>query len=99
MCVGECVERRQDRPYNSRACRTWGDAGSGARRNTMAYIPGYKYDVFISYAHFDNEADTQDICWVSRFQTDLKKALRQRLGAEPEIFFDSRNLHAHHEIH
>jgi hypothetical protein len=25
----------------------------------MAYIPGCKYDVFISYAHFDNEADTQ----------------------------------------
>jgi hypothetical protein len=64
----------------------------------MAYISGYKYDVFISYAHFDNAADTHDICWVSRFQTDLKKALRQRLGVEPEIFFDSRNLQAHHEV-
>ena len=46
----------------------------------MAYIPGFKHDVFISYAHFDNEADTQDIRWVSRFQADLKKALRQRWG-------------------
>src|SRR5262245_43982668 len=64
----------------------------------MAYIPGCKYDLFISYAHFDNEADTQDIRWVSRFQTDLKKALRQRLGTDPEIFFDSRDLQAHHEI-
>ena len=51
----------------------------------MAYIPGYKYDVFVSYAHFDNEADTRDIRWVSRFQADLKKALRQRLGVEPGI--------------
>jgi TIR domain len=64
----------------------------------MAYIPGCKFDVFISYAHFDNEADTQDIRWVSRFQTDLKKALRQRLGMDPEIFFDTRDLQAHHEI-
>ncbi|MEA2988880.1 MAG: hypothetical protein QOG83_1591, partial [Alphaproteobacteria bacterium] len=22
----------------------------------MAYIPGCKYDVFVSYAHYDNEA-------------------------------------------
>jgi hypothetical protein len=64
----------------------------------MAYIPGCKYDVFISYAHFDNEADTQDIRWVSRFQTDLKKALRQRLGMDPDVFFDSRDLQAHHEL-
>ena len=21
----------------------------------MAYVPGYKHDVFVSYAHFDNE--------------------------------------------
>jgi hypothetical protein len=64
----------------------------------MVYIPGCKHDVFISYAHFDNEADTQEIRWVSRFQTDLKKALRQRLGVDPEIFFDSRSLQAHHEL-
>src|SRR5262245_4630654 len=64
----------------------------------MVYIPGCRYDVFISYAHFDNEADTQDIRWVSRFQVDLRKALCQRLGVEPEIFFDTRALQAHHEL-
>src|SRR5438093_12593946 len=64
----------------------------------MVYIPGCLHDVFISYAHFDNEADTQDIRWVSRFQTDLKKALRQRLGMDPDIFFDTRDLQAHHQI-
>src|SRR3954468_15776085 len=64
----------------------------------MAYVPGCQYDVFISYAHYDNEADTQDIRWVSRFQADLKKALCQRLGVEPEIFFDTRALQAHHAL-
>lgn len=64
----------------------------------MAVVPGFKHDVFVSYAHFDNEPDTQDIRWVSRFQADLKTALRQRLGVEPLIFFDSRNLQAHDEL-
>lgn len=58
----------------------------------MAFVPGFEHDVFISYAHFDNEPDTQDIRWVSRFQADLKVALRQRLGVEPNIFFDNRSL-------
>ena len=64
----------------------------------MAFVPGFKHDVFVSYAHFDNEPDTQDIRWVSRFQADLKTALRQRLGTEPSIFFDTRSLQAHHEL-
>ena len=64
----------------------------------MAFVPGFKHDVFISYAHFDNEPDTQDVRWVSRFQADLKTALRQRLGVDPEIFFDTRNLQAHHDL-
>jgi hypothetical protein len=64
----------------------------------MALVPGFKHDVFISYAHFDNEPDTQDIRWVSRFQADLKTALRQRLGTEPEIFFDTRSLQAHDDL-
>jgi len=58
----------------------------------MAFVPGFEHDVFVSYAHFDNEPDTQEIRWVSRFQADLKVALRQRLGADPNIFFDNRSL-------
>ena len=58
----------------------------------MAFVPGFQHDVFVSYAHFDNEPDSQEIRWVSRFQADLKTALRQRLGTEPEIFFDNRSL-------
>ena len=58
----------------------------------MAFVPGFEHDVFVSYAHFDNEPDTQEIRWVSRFQADLKVALRQRLGVDPDIFFDNRSL-------
>jgi hypothetical protein len=60
----------------------------------MTCAPGFKNDVFVSYAHFDNEADSQDIRWVSRFQADLKSALRQRLGQNPEIFYDTRDFEA-----
>src|SRR5262249_46102829 len=48
----------------------------------MAYVSDYHHDLFVSYAHFDNEEDSQEVRWVSRFQADLKNALRQRLGAD-----------------
>ena len=64
----------------------------------MAYVPTYQHDVFVSYAHFDNEEDSQEVRWVSRFQADLKNALRQRLGAHPEFFFDTRDFHAHQHV-
>jgi hypothetical protein len=64
----------------------------------MAYVPTYRHDVFVSYAHFDNEEDSQEVRWVSRFQADLKNALRQRLGADPEFFFDTRDFHAHQHV-
>jgi hypothetical protein len=64
----------------------------------MSYVAGFKHDIFISYAHFDNEEDSQSIRWVSRFQADLKSALRQRLGVDPEIFFDTRDFGAHSHL-
>ncbi len=60
----------------------------------MGIVSGFKHDLFVSYAHFDNEADAQGVHWVSRFQVDLKNALRQRIGSDPEIFFDTRNFEA-----
>src|SRR5580704_10756734 len=64
----------------------------------MAYLPGYRHDVFVSYAHFDNEEDAQEVRWVSRFQADLKNALRQRLGEDPGLFYDTRNFEAHEHV-
>ena len=60
----------------------------------MAIVSGFKHDLFVSYAHFDNEADAQGVHWVSQFQVDLKNALRQRVGNDPEIFVDTRNFEA-----
>jgi TIR domain len=60
----------------------------------MSIVPGFKHDLFVSYAHFDNMPDAQSVPWVSQFQLDLKNALRQRLGREPTIFFDTRNFEA-----
>jgi hypothetical protein len=64
----------------------------------MAYVPGYKHDVFVSYAHFDNEEDAQGVRWVSRFQADLRSALRQRLGEDTEIFYDTRSFEARDHV-
>ncbi|HUO00648.1 MAG TPA: toll/interleukin-1 receptor domain-containing protein [Bradyrhizobium sp.] len=60
----------------------------------MGIVTGFKHDIFVSYAHFDNEVDAQGVHWVSQFQVDLQNALRQRIGSDPEIFFDTRNFEA-----
>ena len=45
------------------------------------YVPHYKHDIFVSYAHVDNEplagADTR---WVTNLVTGLKPLLGQKLG-------------------
>jgi hypothetical protein len=60
---------------------------SGAAR--MGYLSQYEHDVFVSYAHFDNAGEER---WVTRLGEDLKRALTQRLGEEPDMFFDEKAL-------
>lgn len=64
----------------------------------MAYLAGFTYDIFISYASVDNEPDAQEVRWVSRFRADLETALRRRLGKDIAIFFDQASLHAYDEL-
>jgi hypothetical protein len=66
----------------------------------MAYVPGVKNDLFISYAHVDNERDAHGIRWVSEFVRGFTVELRQRLGGPKEFtpFFDESDLHAHHHL-
>src|SRR5215470_11079489 len=52
----------------------------------MAYVPGYEFDVFISYAHGDDRA------WINRFLDRWKPAINQRLGAEANIWIDDDNI-------
>lgn len=61
----------------------------------MAFVPGAKNDVFISYAHFDNEGGATGERWVTDFVQRLESALRERLGCPVDIYFDSHSLEGH----
>ncbi|WP_081771814.1 toll/interleukin-1 receptor domain-containing protein [Paraburkholderia nodosa] len=48
----------------------------------MAYVTGYNHDVFISYAHIDNEPIGAGDGWISIFASHLKKFLDKGLGCK-----------------
>lgn len=62
----------------------------------MAYVPGFENDIFISYAHIDDEAASERERWIQRFVADLGRGVRQRIGLhsneEIKISFDERSL-------
>jgi len=61
----------------------------------MAYIKGYSYDIFISYAHLDNEKlSGQMLGWIEQFYTDLNILLSRRIGKAGaiEIWWDNKKL-------
>ncbi|MGB8277930.1 MAG: toll/interleukin-1 receptor domain-containing protein [Methylovirgula sp.] len=65
----------------------------------MTFVPGFSRDIFISYTHLDNEADEQNVRWVSEFRNHFESHLRKRLGSDDvSVFFDSSNLEAHQEL-
>src|ERR1700710_2460893 len=45
----------------------------------MAYVPDYDHDVFVSYAHLDNEGE---LPWVSALVHDLTIRIPERLGTK-----------------
>ncbi len=47
-------------------------------------IPGYEYDIFISYRHKDNKYDG----WVSEFVSNLRKELEATFKEDISIYFD-----------
>ncbi|MBV8590985.1 MAG: toll/interleukin-1 receptor domain-containing protein [Acetobacteraceae bacterium] len=53
----------------------------------MAFVPGYDSDVFVSYAHIDNEGER---AWVTTLVRSLDTEVRQRLGSKDlRIWMDS----------
>lgn len=52
----------------------------------MAFVPGLKSDVFVSYAHADDPA------WISAFELALEQRLRERLGPSVELWKDTKKL-------
>ena len=47
-------------------------------------LPGYEYDIFISYRKKDNEYDG----WVTEFVNNLRRELHATLKEEISIYFD-----------
>ncbi len=48
-------------------------------------VPGYEYDIFISYRHKDNKYDG----WVTEFVSNLKKEIAATFKEELSIYFDN----------
>ncbi|MDL5047087.1 tetratricopeptide repeat protein [Oscillatoria amoena NRMC-F 0135] len=48
-------------------------------------VPGFEYDIFISYRHKDNKYDG----WVSEFVDNLKKEIAATFKEELSVYFDS----------
>src|SRR5664280_662244 len=58
---------------------------TATRFNTMAsIIPGYEYDIFISYRQKDNKYDG----WVTEFVDHLKRELEATFKEEISVYFD-----------
>ena len=59
-----------------------------------AFVPGFKYDVFISYAWVNNAQKGPGGKWVSEFRRRLGAALDARLGRQDsfKFFFDIETL-------
>jgi hypothetical protein len=61
----------------------------------MAFIPGYEYDIFISYAHVDNIAfPGQADGWIEQFYKNLNLMLAKRFGRLDmiKIWWDNKKL-------
>lgn len=66
----------------------------------MPFVDGFRNDIFVSYAHADNEEGIGSDPWVSQLVRYLDTSLRQRLGCGEElrVFFDRRDLTTNHEL-
>jgi hypothetical protein len=73
----------------------------------MAFIPGYDHDVFVSYAHVDDQPFIDAAAglerssgWVSTLVRHLKNELAQKIGRSDavSVWFDSNNLRSNHKL-
>lgn len=52
----------------------------------MAYVPGFDYDLFISYSHADERE------WVAIFEQNLRESLGRELGVKISIWQDVKEI-------
>ena len=60
-------------------------------------IPGFEYDIFISYRQKDNRSDQ----WVTNFVQALREEMDATFKEEISIYFDEKpfdGLHGHYEV-
>ena len=58
-------------------------------------IPGYQYDVFISYRQKDNKYDG----WVTTFVENLRRELDATFKEDISIYFDANQHDGLHDTH
>src|SRR5215472_1457043 len=61
----------------------------------MAYVPGYDHDVFVSYAHLDNQGDG---AWVTNLVRHLDTEIGPRLGTKDLQIWIDRELDGNHPL-
>ncbi|MHC4538431.1 MAG: toll/interleukin-1 receptor domain-containing protein [Planctomycetota bacterium] len=63
----------------------------------MSYVPGCEHDVFVSYAHVDDEPIDKGDGWVTTLVSKLNRLLDQNLGQRSSLWID-RKLARHVQI-
>ena len=61
----------------------------------MTYVPGYDHDVFVSYAHLDNQGEP---AWVTNLVRHLETEVKQRLGTKDLRIWIDHNLDGNHPL-
>jgi hypothetical protein len=61
----------------------------------MTYVPGYDHDVFVSYAHLDNQGE---LAWVTNLVRHLETEASQRLGTKDLRIWIDHNLDGNHPL-
>jgi hypothetical protein len=59
----------------------------------MSYVPGYEYDVFVSYAHANDQEG-----WVSTFRQKLEARLKERVPPGATFFHDTGTLRGNDDL-
>jgi hypothetical protein len=61
----------------------------------MTYVPGYDHDVFVSYAHLDNQGE---LAWVTNLVRHLETETTQRLGTKDLRIWIDHELDGNHPL-
>lgn len=65
----------------------------------MAVVPGFEYDMFVSYAHLDNEpAEGRKTGWVKTLVNELGREVRVRLGRGEFNFWMDYQIDENHPL-